>query len=61
MAQRLIGMAEKESIRYNLIQSLIDGKINGTDASKQIGVTVRQVKRMGVIGHQKQNERNNTW
>ena len=46
MAQILISMTEKESMRYDLIQSLIDGKINGTDASKQIGVTVRQIKRM---------------
>lgn len=51
MAQKLICMTEKESMRYDLIQSLIDGKINGTDASKQIGVCVRQIKRMkaGVI------------
>ena len=46
MAQKLICMTEKESTRYDLIQSLIDGKINGTDASKQIGVTVRHIRRM---------------
>jgi len=46
MTQKLIVMTEKESMRYDLIQSLIDGKINGTDASKQIGVTVRHIKRM---------------
>lgn len=46
MTQKLISMTEKESMRYDLIQSLIDGKINGTDASKQIGVTVRQIRRM---------------
>ncbi len=45
MAQKLICMTEKESMRYDLIQSLIDGKINGTDASKQIGVSVRRIKR----------------
>ncbi len=46
MTQKLICMTEKESMRYDLIQSLIDGKINGTDASKQIGVSIRHVKRM---------------
>jgi len=46
MTQKLIVMTEKESARYDIIMSLIDGKINGTDASKQIGVTVRHIKRM---------------
>ncbi|MFH1288201.1 MAG: hypothetical protein ABII25_05840 [bacterium] len=46
MTQKLIVMTEKESMRYDVIKSLIDGKLNGTDASKQIEVSVRQVKRM---------------
>ena len=46
MIQKLIVMTEKESMRYDLIQSLIDGKINGTDASKQIGVTTRHIRRI---------------
>ena len=39
-------MTEKEIVRYNVIQNLINGKINGTDASKQIGLSVRQIKRL---------------
>ena len=41
-------MSEKELSRYDIIKNLIDGKINGTDASKQIGVSVRQVKRLKI-------------
>lgn len=39
-------MTKKELSRINIIQNLIDGKINGTDASKQIGVSVRHIKRL---------------
>ncbi len=46
MAQKLICMAEKELSRYDVIKDLIAGKINGTDAAKQIRVTVRHVKRL---------------
>ncbi len=46
MTQKLICMSEKELSRYDIIKNLIDGKINGTDASKQIGVSVRHVKRL---------------
>jgi len=46
MAQKLITMSERELSRYDIIKQLIDGEINGTDASKQIGVTVRHVKRL---------------
>ena len=46
MAQKLICMTEKELSRYDVICCLIDKKINGTDASKQIGVSVRHVKRL---------------
>ena len=46
MTQKLISMSEKELSRYDIIKNLIDGKINGTDASKQIGVTIRHVKRL---------------
>lgn len=46
MVQKLISMTEKELARYDIIKDLIDGAINGTDASKQIGVSVRQVKRL---------------
>ena len=46
MTQKLICMTEKELSRYNVISCLINKKINGTDASKQIGVSVRHVKRL---------------
>lgn len=46
MTQKLISMTEKELSRSNIIKSLIDRGINGTDASKQMGVSVRQVKRL---------------
>lgn len=48
MPQKLICMSEKELSRYDVIKSLIDGKINGTDASKQIGVSIRHVKRLKI-------------
>ena len=48
MTQKLICMSEKELSRYDVIKSLIDGKINGTDASKQIGVSIRHVKRLKI-------------
>jgi len=53
MAQKLICMAKRELSKYEIIQDLINGKINGTDASKQIGVTVRHIKRLkaAVVKH----------
>lgn len=47
MAQKeQIVMAQKELSRYEIIKNLIDGKINGTEASKQISLSVRQIKRL---------------
>lgn len=46
MAQNLIVMTEKEASRYDVIKKLIDGKINGTNASKLICLSIRQVKRI---------------
>lgn len=46
MAQKLIRMAETELSKYEIIKDLIAGKINGTDAAKQIGVSIRHVKRL---------------
>ena len=46
MKQKLISMTEKEISRHSIIKNLIEGKINGTDASKQIQVSVRQVRRI---------------
>ena len=44
MTQKTITMSQKESSRHEIIRSLIDKKINGTQAAKQIGLSVRQVK-----------------
>lgn len=44
--KQLITMTSKEAIRYDIIKELISGKINGTDASKKIGLSVRQIKRI---------------
>ncbi len=49
MAQKLICMSEKEWSRYDIIKNLIDGKINGTDASKQLSLTTRQIRRLKKI------------
>lgn len=46
MEQKTITMTEKESKRYEIIKSLIDGVIDGTEASKQLGLSIRQTKRM---------------
>jgi transposase len=46
MAEKLITMSIRELSRYDVIKQLLDGIINGTDASKQIGVSIRQVKRL---------------
>jgi uncharacterized glyoxalase superfamily protein PhnB len=39
-------MSKREISRVDIINNLINGKINGTDASKQIGVSVRHIKRL---------------
>ncbi len=49
MTKKLISMTEKELARYGIIKNLIDKKINGADASRQIRVSVRQVKRLKVM------------
>lgn len=46
MNNELITMTQKEAKRYEVIKDLIAKKINGTDASKQLGLSVRQVKRI---------------
>ena len=46
MTQKLISMTKKELSTYDVIKNLIDEKINGTDASKQIGVSTRHVRRL---------------
>ena len=44
MTQQTIIMTQKELSRYEIIKNLIGRKINGTEAGKQIGLSVRQVK-----------------
>jgi len=46
MAQKLICMTENELFKYETINNLINNEINGTDASKLIGVSVRHIKRL---------------
>lgn len=46
MAQEMITMTSKELSRYETIKRLIEGMINGTQASKQLRLTIRQVKRL---------------
>ncbi len=46
MAQQTITMTQKELSKYEIIKNLIDKKINGTQAAKQTGLSVRQVKRL---------------
>jgi len=42
----LITMTQKELSRYGIIQRLIRKELNGTEAAKQLGLSVRQVKRI---------------
>ena len=44
----LITMTQKELLRYDVIKNLIDDKINGTEASKQLNLSVRQIKNIKV-------------
>jgi hypothetical protein len=46
MTQTLITMTSKELVRYEIIKRLIDKQINGTTASLQARLSVRQVKRL---------------
>lgn len=39
-------MTEKEIARYSVIQNLIEGEIDGTDAAKQMGLSIRHTKRL---------------
>ena len=42
----LISMSSRELTRYEIIKELVDGKINGTDASLKLGLSIRQIKRL---------------
>ena len=46
MTQSLITMTQKELARYEIIHRLIEKEINGTTASLQIGLSLRQTKRL---------------
>lgn len=49
MAQEMITMTSYELSRYETIKKLIEGIINGTQASKQLRLTVRQIKRLKAL------------
>lgn len=53
MTQELITMTQKELSRYEIIKRLINKEINGTEAAKQLGLSVRQTKNLkaAVKGH----------
>lgn len=67
--KELITMTQKELLRYDVIKNLIGNKINGTEASKQLSLSVRHVKRLkakvkekgieGVIHGSRNQEGNN--
>ena len=44
--EKLITMTNKETQRYDIIKNLINEKINGTQAAKQLNLSVRQTKRL---------------
>jgi len=46
MKNEIIGMTQKDLSRYRVIKNLIAKLINGTDAAKQLSLSVRQVKRL---------------
>ena len=46
MDQKLISMTEKELFKFETIKDVISGKINGTDASKLLTLTIRHIKRL---------------
>jgi hypothetical protein len=46
MGKQLITMTKKESERYDIIKNLINKKIDGTQASIQLNLSVRQTKRL---------------
>lgn len=48
MAEAIITMSVKELSRYEIIKRLIHKDINGTEAAKQLSLSVRQTKRLKV-------------
>lgn len=59
---QLITMITKEARRYEIIKSLPDKRIDGTEATKQMNLSVRQIKRIKVrVKKKKNHQRNNSW
>ena len=48
MTKDLISMTNKELIRYEIVSSLIEKKINGAAAARQLNLSIRQVKRIKI-------------
>ena len=46
-------MTQKELLRYNIIKKLIEQRTNGTEASIQLNLSVRQIKRLKITGVKK--------
>ena len=46
MEPSIITMTNREAERLTIVNNLIAGKINGTDAAKQLSLSVRQTKRL---------------
>ena len=46
MTQPLISMSQKELSKYEIITNLIGGLMNGTQAARQLNLTVRHIKRL---------------
>jgi hypothetical protein len=46
MEKEIIGMTQKDLVRYRVIKNLIARLINGTEAAKQLSLSVRQIKRL---------------
>ena len=45
---KLITMTQKELSRYEVIKRLIKSEINGTEAAKQLNLSVRQIKNIKI-------------
>lgn len=46
-------MTQKELLRYDIIKKLIEQRTNGTEASIQLNLSVRQIKRLKITGVKK--------
>lgn len=71
LEEKPIKLSRTEKKKYKVIQSLIDGEINGTQAAEKLGITTRQVRNLkrqvleegksGVIHKNKNNKPYNTY